>query len=140
MSNDLEPLDLDPDLDPWDQQPRESIRRHNQFCVYRDLGRSRTLRKAAEQLSLNADYLRGVASAMLWVERAEAWDQHREVLHDQQRQEEREKAESNDARVLNALIGKIAARLATINPEELTPSELIRYMDVTLRARRALFN
>jgi hypothetical protein len=136
---DLAPLDLDPDLDPWERQPGETVRRHSQFAVYRDLGRVRTLTKVAETLTLNAGYVRQVSAAMRWVERAEAWDRHRDVLAQTQWLEERRKAAENDAKLLGAVIAKIAGRLPSLKPEDLSVGDLVRLLDVTLKHRRALF-
>jgi hypothetical protein len=136
---DLAPLDLDPDLDAWERQPGETVKRHGQFAVYRDLGRVRTLTKVAETLTLNAGYVRQVSAAMRWVERAEAWDRHRDALAQAQWLEERRKAAENDARLLGAAVGKIAGRLQALRADELSVGDLVRLLDVTLRHRRALF-
>ncbi|GAA3721412.1 hypothetical protein GCM10022224_103740 [Nonomuraea antimicrobica] len=135
----LRPLKLDPNLDPWERQPDESLTRHAQFCTYRDMGRSRSLRKAAESLTKNDRYVRDVAAALRWRERAEAWDRHRDQLYEATWLEERRKAAEADARILGAGIGKIAQRLPTMNPAELSPGDMIRLMDVTMRHRRSLF-
>lgn len=136
---DLEPLDLDPALDAWERQPGETPKRHGQFVVYRDLGRVRTLAKVAEALTLNAGYVRQVAAAMRWVERAEAFDRMRDGLHQKQWLEERRKAAENDAKLLSAAVAKIAGRLPSLKAEDLTVGDLIRLLDVTMRHRRALF-
>ncbi|MDX3100473.1 hypothetical protein [Nonomuraea angiospora] len=133
------PLVLDPTRDPWERQPDESLTRHAQFCTYRDMGRSRSLRKAAEILTKNDRYVRDVAAAFRWRERAEAWDRHMDQLYEATWVEERRKAAEADARILGAGIGKIAQRLPSINPAELSAGDLIRLMDVTMRHRRTLF-
>lgn len=135
----LKPLVLDPDLDPWERQPTETVLRFNQFAGYRDLGRTRTLRKVADTLTLSAAYLRSVSAAMLWVERAAAFDRHRDELHQQAWLEQRRKAADNDARLLDTAVGKVARRLQALDPNELGPAELIRMLDVAIRHRRALF-
>lgn len=126
-------------LDPWDRQPGETTRRYDQFRVYLDAGRGRTLRKASETLTLSADYVRHVAAAYRWVERAETYDRHRDDLHEKVWLEERRKAAENDARLLNAATAKVAQRLTTLLPEELEPADLVRMLDVVMRHRRGLF-
>lgn len=138
-ARDMTPLVLNPDLDPWDRQPGETVKRHAQFAAYRDLGRTRTLRKVAETLTLSAEYLRHVSAANRWVIRAEAFDQHRDQLHEAMWLEERRRAAENDAKLLSAAVGKVAARLNTLKAEELDPPTLARLLDVVLRHRRALF-
>lgn len=138
-ARDMTPLTLNPDVDPWDRQPGETVKRHNQFALYRDTGRTRTLRKVAETLTLNVGYVRQVSAAGLWVQRAEAFDRHRDELHQAAWLEQRRLAADNDAKVLSAVIGKLATRIGSLNPSELGVKDLTRLLDVTLRHRRALF-
>lgn len=135
----LKPLALDPDLDAWERQPGETVKRFAQFAAYRDAGRTRTMRKVAETLALHAGYVRQVAAAMLWVQRAEAFDRNRDELHQVQWLEQRRQAADNDAKLLNSALGKVAQRLQTLDVRELEVPDLIRLMDVAVRHRRALF-
>ena len=136
---DEKPLDLSPSLDPWERQPGETIRRHAQFTTYRDMGRGRTLRKAAETLTLNDRYVRDVAAANHWAARAEAWDRWRDKLHQDAWLDERRKVAQDDAKLLSGLVGKVAQRLQTLQPAEMDANDVIRMADVVLRHRRALF-
>lgn len=139
MAKDLIPLIMDADTDPWERQSKESVLRFNQFCGYRGLGRTRTLRKVTETLALNDRYVRSVAAAYRWVERAEAWDLHRDELDQQAWLVRRRAAADNDAKLLDAALAKIAQRLKTLTLEELSPTDLIRLFDVSLKHRRTLF-
>ncbi|MGW1989592.1 hypothetical protein [Embleya sp. NPDC001921] len=134
-----DPLRLDPALDPWERQPGESARRHGQFMTYRDLGRARTLVKAAETLTLAPGHVRNVAAESRWRDRAEAWDRHLDRLYEATWLEERRRAAETDAKILGAAIGKLAQRLGTLNAAELSPGDFIRLMDVAMRHRRTLF-
>lgn len=135
----LPTLVLAVDLDPWDRQPGETALRYTQFRTFLDDGRGRTLRKAAETLARHPSYVRAVAAAYRWVERVEAFDRHRDELHEKVWLEERRKAAENDARLLNAATAKVAQRLTTLLPEELEPADLVRMLDVVMRHRRGLF-
>ncbi len=138
MTN-LTPITLHPNLDPWERQPKESQKRYAQFCHYRDQGRTRTLRKSAESLALAEGYVRDVASAFKWRERVEAYDRHLDRQYEAMWLEERRKAAETDAKILGAAIGKLAQRLTSLNPAELTAGDFIRLMDVAMRHRRVLF-
>jgi hypothetical protein len=137
--SDLKRLKLDPALDPWERQPEESIKRHNQFATYRDIGRTRTMRKAAEQLTRADSWVRQVGAAFKWRERAEAYDRHMDQLYEAAWLEERRKAAETDSKILNAAVGKIAQRLTALNAADLSPGDLIRLIDVAMRHRRILF-
>lgn len=132
-------ITLSPTLDPWERQPAESARKHGQFITYRDLGRARTLAKAAEKLTLAHGHMRNVAGEYRWRDRCEAWDRYLDRLYEASWLEERRKAAETDAKILGAAIGKLAQRLGTLNAAELSPGDFIRLMDVAMRHRRALF-
>lgn len=132
-------LALDADLDLWERQPDETALRYAQFRAYLDVGRGRTLRKAAETLARHPAYVRTVAAAYRWGERAEAHDRHRDELHERVWLEQRRQAAERDGQLLNAAVAKVAQRLSVLLPEELDPDDLIRLLDVTMRHRRVLF-
>lgn len=133
------PITLSPSLDPWERQQGETVRRHGQFVTYRDLGRARTLAKAAESLTLAYGHVKNTAAEFRWRERVEAWDRHLDRLYEATWLEERRKAAESDAKILGAAIGKLAQRLGTLRAEELSAGDFIRLMDVAMRHRRVLF-
>ncbi|MGA5497723.1 hypothetical protein ACPCSP_25500 [Streptomyces cinereoruber] len=139
MSTNKPPITLSPTLDPWEPQDGESARRHGQFITYRDIGRTRTLQKAAEALQIHPVNVRKAAAQFRWRERAEAWDRHLDRLYEAAWVEERRKAAESDARILGAVVGKLAQRLGTLNAAEMTIGDFTRMLDVAMRHRRVLF-
>ncbi|MFF4292108.1 hypothetical protein ACFY0N_00455 [Streptomyces vinaceus] len=133
------PITLSPSLDPWEKQQGETPHRYGQFVTYKDLGRARTLSKAAETLTLAYGHVKNTAAEFRWRERVEAWDRHMDLLYEATWLEERRKAAESDARILGAAIGKLAQRLSTLRAEELSAGDFIRLMDVAMRHRRVLF-
>jgi hypothetical protein len=136
---DLPVIDLDPDLHPWDRQPTETPLRYAQFRNYLDRGRGRTLRQVSESLARNARYVRAISAAYRWVERAEAWDRHRDRLDELAWLDARREAAEQDATVLRSALGKVAKRLTTLDPDDMDPGDTARMLDVVMRWRRALF-
>ncbi|MBO0819608.1 MAG: hypothetical protein J2P26_02025 [Nocardiopsaceae bacterium] len=134
----LKDIRLDPDKNPWERQPGESDKRYGHFTAYRDLGRRRTLAQAAENLALHPAYVRALAAAGQWQVRAAAWDAHQDELFALELADTRRRAARNDARLLDAVIHRVAQALQTVDPTVLTPNEMIRCMDVALRHRRLL--
>lgn len=139
MSDNKPPITLSTTLDPWEQQPAETPRKHGQFVTYRDLGRTRTLQKAAEGLQLHAVTVRKAAARFRWRERADAWDRHLDRLYEAGWVEERRKAAESDARILGAAVGKLAQRLGTLDAQQMSVGDFIRLLDVAMRHRRVLF-
>jgi hypothetical protein len=118
---------------PWEQQPGESTRAFGAFCVYRDLGPMRSLRAAAvafygrETRSVERQFDTW-SSAFRWVERAGAWDRHLDAaarLAQVEARREMVERHVKEARVLQA---KALERLRSICPEELGPSDLLRFI------------
>lgn len=138
MSDNTPPITLSPTLDPWEQQPGETARKHGQFVTYRDLGRARTLQKAAEQLQLHPVTVRKAAAKCRWRERVERYDRHLDRLYEATWLEERRKAAENDAKILGAVIGKLAQRLGSLRAEDMSIGDFTRLLDVAMRHRRVL--
>lgn len=135
----LRQLTLDLGVDPWERHSGETPRLFALFCAYRDMGRTRTLRKTAEKLSRNPRYIYDVSVANQWVTRVEAYDRYRDHLGDVVWAERRALAAEHDATLLDAAMGKVAGALTTLKVADLDPALLIRLLDVTMRARRALY-
>ncbi|MFC4328324.1 hypothetical protein ACFPC0_10850 [Streptomyces andamanensis] len=77
MPTPREPITLAEDgRDMWDRQPGESAKRWGQFCVYRDLGRTRTLKRVAERLNVTHRTAQQYSHTFRWGTRAEAFDRH----------------------------------------------------------------
>ncbi|WP_428950969.1 hypothetical protein [Streptomyces sp. cg35] len=73
MPADKTPITLDPDRDPWEQQPRESDDNFRRFEAYRDM-KDRKVRALAVEIGRQPGYLQKLATRMHWAERAKAWD------------------------------------------------------------------
>lgn len=138
---DLTKIDLDPNLDPWDQQPGETAKRFKAFEEYRELGRGRTLYGTAKQLGKTKRYLRDLSIAGRWQERVDAWDARTKQIYDGEHDESTRKVARQDGAVLSGSIALIGASLQQIREsgEPLTVEQTIRLMDVTLKHRRQLY-
>lgn len=73
---------------PWDRKEGESDDAWQAFVEYRDLGLSRTVRRAAEILGKSESHLNGYSYRFSWRERVNAFEEHL----DHHRQDEHEKA------------------------------------------------
>lgn len=58
----------------WDQQENESAKAFERFCLYRDMGAGRSLRKLAADLELNTSTLAEISTKNKWQERVAAFD------------------------------------------------------------------
>ncbi|MEV5930941.1 hypothetical protein ACPCSG_23625 [Streptomyces cellulosae] len=83
--------------------------------------------------------LRKASARHRWRERVESYDRDMDRQYEAMWLEERRKAAETDAKILGAAIGKLAQRLTSLNPAELSAGDFIRLMDVAMRHRRVLF-
>lgn len=124
---------------PWERLPEETPKAWRAFCVFRDLGPTRTLARAAQALGLRPASVRRLeewSSRYRWVERALAYDE----WLDAQRRAEREAAVREMARrhaeLAALLLERVRARVEALRPEELTPAEVARWLEVAARLER----
>jgi len=67
---------IDPELKLWEMQPGESDTAFAAFVQYRDLGASRSVKKAADMLQKSVGTLRRWSEGNMWVYRCRAYDAH----------------------------------------------------------------
>ncbi|MEU5497957.1 hypothetical protein [Streptomyces griseofuscus] len=134
-------ITLDPTLDPWERQPGETPKRHSRFLVFRDLGLTRTLAKASDQLALSYSHVRALAAQYRWQDRAAAWDAHQQQQYTAEMEEERRKSARDDAKILRIMTGMVGQALPHIQQQvgSMTVMEFTRFVETTMRLRRNLF-
>ncbi|MFU8849402.1 hypothetical protein ACNAW0_00180 [Micromonospora sp. SL1-18] len=126
----------EPEVLPWDRQRGEPERAYGYFALYRDLGRTRTVAKVAEQVHKSRDYLHKLATRWKWVQRAQAWDREEDRLYAEGLAEQRRDMARRHARVASALQAKLVARLQTLDASKLTPGDVARWLEVSTRVER----
>ena len=123
-------------LDPWDRQPGEPPKAYSQFIAYRDLGRTRTVKRVAETLKRSRQHLAQVAYKNDWVERAAAWDRAQDDEFLKWTAQERLEMARAHARIANAFMGKVVSRLQGLDASTLSPADLVRFADLAVKVQR----
>lgn len=139
MSGKPTPLRMADGLDPWERQPGEGERTYSYFALYRDMGRARTLTQAAQTLAVSAPYLRSLAAAHHWTDRAAAWDRESDRAYAQRMALLRRDMAEQDARLANSFLAKAAQRLVGLDVGDLSPGDLVRWCDFATRLRRLAY-
>jgi hypothetical protein len=89
---------LDPELDPWEQQPNETDEAYGAFFRYRSIPRGdRTLRKVAEELGKSDALMSRWSNAWSWRVRVMAWDRAEDARRVEEHWEEIEKMSKRHA-------------------------------------------
>jgi hypothetical protein len=130
------------EIQPWEKQPGETGRAYEAFRTYLNLGPERTIRGVAEkreacgQNSVSVRWLETWASRHGWRNRAEQWDAE---LYRQEYDEHIRAARDmgrRHAKIAARGIEKAVRRLVDMDPNELTPSQVLSYISEFTRIER----
>jgi len=134
----------DEELHEWDRLSGESSKAYAHFCLYRDMGQARSLRKLAADAK-TASKLRQLqhwSSRWKWVERCQKYDDHLQY-HDRLRQEKERKdmlTRHGKIAVLgqNLVVKGIEKLLADVEQgkRDLSASDASRLLDVAVKIER----
>jgi len=122
----------------WERQKDESSKAYAAFCIYRDMGPDRSIEKVYEKRSRRGPLsrLKNWSVKHNWVERAKAYDDYLE----RKKREEKEKAilemAERHARLAMAFQQRVAQRLQEIDPAELSPADMAKWLDIATKLER----
>lgn len=114
----------------WEREIGESAKAYYAFALYRDLGpKDRSMLKVA-QLYANKKTLISLmkrwSRKWKWVERAQAYDDHLDRLARLESEAELVEMRKKHIVLATSLQAKAADRLKDLNPQDLTPKQMIR--------------
>lgn len=127
--------------DIWERQPGESSKAYAAFCVYRDLGPQRSLDGARRTFErggkrISVKFLGRWSSRYNWVARCEVYDDYIERRKREEREKDILEMAERHARIAVAFQEKVAERLQQLNPAELEPRDLSKWLDVAVKVER----
>ncbi|MFI1830738.1 hypothetical protein ACH41E_30515 [Streptomyces sp. NPDC020412] len=123
-------------VEPWHRQTGESVQAFEGFALYRDLGPARSVTKVARELHKSRTLVGRWSRSFAWVMRAAAYDREQDRLFLAEQAQARRDVARRHAKLAQAVQGKAVARLQTLDPRELSPSELLRYIQVAAEIER----
>ena len=126
----------------WQRQPMDTDKSYRVFCVYRDMGRGRSLLKAAVEVygekGTKTDkkgtkralvHIGRWSSAHNWVERVRAWDTHQEEIAQRAFEEEAEERSRLQAAAAVQVQTLALLRLLEVLPEADAKEALAAWRD-----------
>jgi len=127
--------------EPWERQPGETSKAYAAFCIYRDLGLERTLNNVRKKFAENGKrisvkFLGRWSSKYNWVARCEAYDDYLERKKREEKEAAILKMAERHAKLAMAFQQKIAQRLQEVDPLELSPSDMVKWLDVATKLER----
>ena len=134
-------LELNPDVDPWDQQPHESNTAYQRFVAYRDMPPSeRSTRKVAERFQKSVQVTNRQKRAHLWEERVGAFDADRLTRHHLRIEEKAVGLASAQIDVARGMLSVVATSVQAVGkgePPRLLPKDLPRWVDASVKLGKA---
>jgi hypothetical protein len=121
---------------PWERVTHEPAMAWESFRLYRDMGLTRSTNRVAEQRGVASSTIYTYSARWGWVVRAAAWDAEQDRLDTLWLQEERRKAVTRHVRQAQTLQTKWLTRLSTLDPNQLSPGEVIRYAEIATKMER----
>ena len=122
--------------EPWERQEGETPKAWEAFCVYRDMGIDRSLRKVVQHLNKSLTVIGEWSSKYDWVERVAAWDAEQDRIARQEQLKEIKKMRNRHAGLAKAMIVKAGRALNRIPDEEITMNDVSRMVDVASKLER----
>ncbi|MGW2320098.1 hypothetical protein [Streptomyces sp. NPDC001680] len=123
-------------VEPWERQSGESVQAFEAFGVYRVLGPARSVTKVARELDKSRTLVGRWSRQFAWVMRAAAYDREQDRLFLAEQAQARRDLARRHAKLAQAVQSKAVARLQMLDPRELSPSELLRYIQVAAEIER----
>jgi hypothetical protein len=123
----------------WFKQPEETSRQYAAFCLYRDMGPSRSIQKVAQKRTGGGPHtsrLKEWSNKYQWVNRAIAYDEHIDQIIIVSQEEELKKMVARHTREAELFQSKVHERLENIDPDELKPHELIKWYETAVKIER----
>jgi len=122
---------------PWERLDNESSKAYRAFCVYRDLGPDRSIDKAMAAVGQKNRRTWGEwCSKYNWVERAAAYDSYLEAEKRKEKEREILDMARRHATLAMAFQEKVAKALQMIDPSDLSPRDLARWLEVATTLER----
>jgi len=128
----------------WDRQPGESSKAYAHFCLYRDMGVSRSIRQMPSVSGCTSvvRQLNRWSSKWRWVERCQRYDDHAE--RQLRLQQEKERLEMHKRHAKIALLGQNIAVKALENllskvqegQNAVAPGDITRLLDTSVKVER----
>lgn len=123
-------------VESWERQGGESVQAFEAFAVYRDLGSGRSVTKVARELDKSRALVGRWSRQFAWVLRAAAYDREQDRLFLAEQAQARKEIARRHAKLAQAVQSKAVARLQALDPRELSPGELLRYIQVATEIER----
>jgi len=125
-----------PNIEPWERQDDESSQAFEAFVAYRDMEADRSLVLAARKIGKHPSMLARWSSQWRWVQRVAAYERFMDAQRVRVQVYERRKMNDRHASMSMLVQQRVLDRIKNLKPEELSPSECVRWLEAAVRIER----
>ena len=130
-------------FESWERLPGESSAAFSAFCVYRDFGAERNIRKAVEGIDKDEvirakkyRVWRNWATQFRWKERAADFDRYLERLKQEELRKTIKAQGEKHRQVTGKMLDVVSKKLDSMNPAELTQGSVTEWVNTAIKAER----
>ena len=130
-------------FESWEQLKGESSAAFSAFCVFRDLGADRNIRKAIDSIEKDDGVRakkyrvwRNFAAQFRWRERASDYDRYIEKLKQAELRKTIEAQGEKHREVTGKMLDVVKKKLDLMNPEDLTQGTVAEWVQTAIKAER----
>jgi hypothetical protein len=127
-------MEIGPEL--WLKLPNESEQAYIAWSLYRDMEPPRSIRKLAERCSKSVSLLLRWSARWRWQKRLEAYLRNREETRLRELEKTIKKMKERHIGIAQMLQGKALERLQEIDPKQLSPDAIVRFLDLAVTLER----
>ena len=127
----------------WLRQPGETNAAFHAFCLYRDYGGDRTIRKSiidAELPERRINIWRAWSNKYAWKRRTSDYDNHLEKIKREEREKTFREREQKHLAVTEKMLKLIEKRLDKIDPEEISQGTITDWLKTSVNIERQSFD
>lgn len=121
---------------PWERQDEETVKQFEAFCIYRDLGKGRSLQKVSTQLSKSMTLMKRWSAKNDWIERVAAWEDEQDRLIRIELTRDIGAMRKRHADIASAMLLKAARALQKIPDDEIKASDISRMIETATKLER----
>ena len=126
--------EIEPEL--WERQQGETARAYEAFCIYRDMGANRSLRKVVQQLDKNLTTIGDWSTKYDWVKRVAAWDAEQDRIARNEMQKDMAETRKKQREQARKMQEKGMALLESINVGDAKLSEIVSLLKAGMEQER----
>lgn len=122
---------------PWERQPGESPQAFEAFKIYRDLPQgTRSLARVSSELAKSIPLIKRWSSEHNWLDRVDEWDSHQDRIALESQLRTVKEMNERHVKMSMSIQTKALRRLEALDPDELTPAQLLNYVLEATRLER----